>query len=339
MSLIIPNPLTINTIAALTLHKIEPTIADAVFNANVLTAWLKRMGRVKVVDGAEAITTPLLKQASTTAQRYSGWDVLNITPQDNVTTAVWDWKQYAATVAYSGLDALKNDGVARVVNALEEKFEEAEMSLRNLLNGDLFTENTGTPQAVTGIATAVEAAAEAAQTLTLGGVPKSTLNNVGAQFWQNRFDNIQSNTRGANTNNGLTFSETGLDALNFIYDQAAEGNDAPDLFLGTVAFFENYMKSLQPQQRFTFDMGDARFRNVMFADAPLVYDKACTANRCYAINSHWMTWVTHRRRNFVISDPTSPDNQDGQFWKILWAGNVIYRNPRRFGVIINGDSF
>jgi hypothetical protein len=339
MSGIITNPVSINSLISMTLHRIEDTIADNIYRSNVLLAWIKKMDRIKIIDGGESITTPILIRRQSTVQRYSGFDTLSLTPQDNVRTLVWDWKQYAATIAFSGLDSLKNDGVARIISRIEELFEEGEMGLRNFLNGDAFDESSTKALQITGLQSICQAAAEAAQTFTVGGFPKSSLNQDGERFLTNVFDNVNSNTRGLDQSNGLSFGDTGLDCMNYAFDTASEGADSPDIMITTIPGFENYQKSLQPQQRFSVDMGDARFRNLLFANAPVVFDKACPANRMFGLNMRWLTWYTHRRRNFIVSDPTSPDNQDAQYWKILWAGNLACRNFHRQFVITNVDTF
>ena len=53
-----------------------------------------------------------------TAMWYSGLDLLNVTQQDVLSAAEFDWKQLAVSVIFSGLEQLQNSGKERVIDWL-----------------------------------------------------------------------------------------------------------------------------------------------------------------------------------------------------------------------------
>jgi hypothetical protein len=76
-----------------------------------------------------------------TVATYSGYDAIDLTPQEGISAAEYDWKQMAASIAISGIEEAKNRGTEAIIKLLNAKIMQAEMSLKTTLNEQLF----GTP--------------------------------------------------------------------------------------------------------------------------------------------------------------------------------------------------
>lgn len=74
--------INIGEIAATTLRNRSKVLADNVLNHNALFARLNRKGMVKTVSGGREIVQELEYAENGTAGWYSGYEVLDITPQD-----------------------------------------------------------------------------------------------------------------------------------------------------------------------------------------------------------------------------------------------------------------
>ncbi len=91
---------------------------------------------MKPVDGGQAIVQELEYSENGTYKRYSGYDILNITPSDVFTAAQYPFAQAAAAVSISGLEMLQNSGKERMINLLESRIGNAERTMQNNLSND-----------------------------------------------------------------------------------------------------------------------------------------------------------------------------------------------------------
>jgi hypothetical protein len=74
-----PNP-NWGEITTTTLFKRSRELADNVTKNNALLARLSQRGKIKPVDGGQAIVQELEYSENGTYNRYSGYDILNISP-------------------------------------------------------------------------------------------------------------------------------------------------------------------------------------------------------------------------------------------------------------------
>src|SRR3972149_135401 len=121
------------TLATTTLQLIRKRMADNIFKANPLAAWLLMKGRVKTASGGKRIDEPLMYATNTTVQAYKGYDRLNVFPTEELTNAQFSWRQAAASISLSGLEDLQNSGESAVFDILKVKTKIAEMSLKQWL--------------------------------------------------------------------------------------------------------------------------------------------------------------------------------------------------------------
>ena len=94
-----------DALSSLTRDKFLPVLVDNIFNSNPLA--VKLLKNAEMLDGGRKIITPLEYAKNTAQGFYSGYDVLDTTPSDPVTSAVWDWKQAYANISISGEEELK----------------------------------------------------------------------------------------------------------------------------------------------------------------------------------------------------------------------------------------
>ena len=112
---------TINwdALSSLTRDKFLPVLVDNIFNSNPLA--VKLLKNAEKIDGGRKIITPLEYATNSAQGFYSGYDVLDTTPSDPITTAVWDWKQAYANISISGEEELRNSGDSMVLSLLKSK--------------------------------------------------------------------------------------------------------------------------------------------------------------------------------------------------------------------------
>jgi len=306
-----PGNANFDALLSTTLANYRPQLTDNIFSARPLTYFLMDKGRIRMVDGGTKIVEPLIYGQNGTVASYSGYDTISLTAQEGMSAAEYDWKQYAASIAISGIEEAKNNGEAAIINLLEAKIMQAEESMREGFNQMFFGDGTGNSgKNWNGLANLVESGN------TVGGI--NSANGQGNDFWRS----YEENTAGA-----LTLAQMAT-----AYNSVSVGNDHPDMILTTQTLFEKYEALLQPQLRYTdTKTADAGFQNLLFKAAPVAYDVHCTAGVVYFLNSKYLTLVGHSGKWFQQTDFVRPENLDARYALIMCYGNLTVRNRAKQG--------
>jgi len=305
-----PGNANFDTLLSTTIANYRKTLTDNVFTARPLTYFLMDKGRIRMLNGGTKIVEPLIYGTNSTVASYSGYDTLSLTPQEGISAAEYDWKQYAVSIAISGIEEAKNNGEQAILNLLEAKIMQAEESMKEGFNQMFFGDGTGNSgKNWLGLGAIVESGN------TVGGIDSSA---VGNGFWQS----YEENTAGA-----LTLAQ-----MTTAYNSVSVGNDHPDMVLTTQTLFEKYESLLQPQLRYTdTKTADAGFQNLLFKAAPVAYDVHCTAGVVYFLNSKYLTLVGHSDKWFANTEFVRPENLDARYSLIMCYGNLTCRNRKKQG--------
>ncbi len=319
----VPN---LSEIVTTTIQNRSKKLADNVTNNNALLMRLKRRGKQRLVSGGNTILQELDFQENSTFKRYSGYETLDISPSEVISSAEFNWKQAAVAVSISGLEELQNSGKEQMIDLLEARITNAERTMANNIASDIYSD--GTANGSKQIGGLQHLVADAPTTGTVGGINRATYS-----FWQNvAYD--------ATTDGGSASSAAVIqNYMNATYVQLVRGSDKPDLIVADNNYWSDYLESLQLIQRITDDeMAQAGFQTLQYMGAPVVLDGGvganAPANHMYFLNTNYIFFKTHRNRNFV---PLNPDrfavNQDAMVKLIAWAGNMTLSNGSLQGVL------
>lgn len=302
-----PNP-NFDAIISTTLKKYTPRLEDNIFKNLPLLYFLKEADHIVKVDGGEQIVEPLLYAQNSTAGSYSGYDNIDTTPQEGITSAVYDWKQFAATVAIAGIEEAKNRGETKVIELLQSKVEQAELTISERMNEMLFGDGTGN-----GSRDWLGLAALVAATGTVGGIDRST-----DAWW------AATNTA---IGGALTVANMGT-----LYNTISRGRYTPDFVLTNQAQFQRYEALLQPQLRYSdTKTADAGFQNLLFKTAPVMFDPYSQTGILYMLNSKNLKLKVHSDVWFKPTPFKQPPGQDARYSQILCYGNLCTNNSRFLG--------
>lgn len=298
-----------NQILSTTLNNYRDTLVDNIFKANVLLEHMNAAGRVVVETGGASIVEPVLYAASGTAAVYAGFGPITTTMTDGISAAQYDWKQIAAGISISGIDESKNRGKEQVIKLLNAKITQAEGSLQDVFNQQLFT-GTGSGSNFFGIDVIAGTTGN-----SVGGIDGAT------ETWWNPT---------------VTAVGGALTLLNMAeaYNDASKGNDVPDIIVTTQNLFQKYENLLTPLVRYQdVAKANAGFQNLMFKSTPVVFDKIAPSGKMYFLNTKYLK-LTGMADNWFAVTPfqsgiNGPSGQDGRFAAIICYGALTCSNRDR----------
>lgn len=315
-----PSP-NISEIITTTIENRSSTLFDNFTRNNALLMEMKKGDRVRTFSGGYEIREALSYfdqsanggTGNTNALRYSGYQALNISPQDQITSATFGIKQYATAVSISGLEMLQNNGPEQIIPLLESRIEIAENGLMNLISADMYSDGTAdTGKQIDGL----NALVASTNTNTVGGINASTY-----AFWRNYVYDFSSLS--------ITPSATTIQAaMQQAILNTARGRDQANFIVADNNYYTFFWNSLTAIQRITeSESADAGYKSVSFRRIPVVFDGGigggCPANTMFVLNTKYLFLRPHKDRNFVPLDPDRfATNQDAMVKLIGWAGNM-----------------
>lgn len=326
MALATHEPSTWDQILSTTMHNYRKTLTDNFFNSRPLLNYLMSNGRVRTVSGGISIVEPVMYTTGD-ADSYEAWDQVNVKPVQTATAAQFAWKQLYATIAINGLEEAQNNSKEMIVNLLEAKIQQAEDTLRTLLNGMLFGTSAGTVDTkdFTSLIDLVD------DTAVAGGIDPAS-----ETWWKSIVTAVGS------------VDAAGLeDAMRTAYNNSSDsGSDRVDSLFTDADTFGFYESTLTPQVRYTdVDKANLGFQNLMFKNVPLFWDFQAPDGVMLGLNSKYVGLAIHSDRNFSQSsftdnlsgstsgsDGTGGVNASGLDARVSYIttyGNSTIRNRRR----------
>ena len=305
----------LSEIITTTLEYRSKKLADNITENNAILTRLNSRGKIKPVAGGRKIYQELEYAENGTFGWYSGYDTLNISPQDVFTTAEFDWKQCYAAVSINGLEELQNSSEEAVIDLLEARIQNAEKSMKNGLAAALYADGTGSGgKEVGGLQLLV---ADSPSSGTVGNI-----NRANWAFWRNySFDATTDGTAAATAANIQSY-------MNRVYMAVSRGNDHTDLIVADNNYFRLYWESLSANQRFTNEkLSGTGFDNLRYMGADVVFDGGiggnCPTNHMYFLNTDYIYLRPHKDRQFkALGSERFATNQDAMVKLMGWAGNM-----------------
>src|SRR5690606_20067825 len=108
-----------------------------------LVFFLKQADQIRQIAGGNKIVLPLIHALNGTAGSFSGYDTLPTTPQEGITAAEYEWREYAVSIAISGFEEAVNNGEQEVIDLLEAKVMQAEETVLENMDVMFLSDGTG----------------------------------------------------------------------------------------------------------------------------------------------------------------------------------------------------
>ena len=315
---------TFTELVSTTFRKHGKQFRDNVSRNNVLYAIMMGKGNVETVDGGLSIVEPLDYAENNTYQRYSGYDLLNVSASDVLTSAEYNWKQIAINVVASGLELRTNSGDSRIIALAKSRIKNAMRTFKNNFSFDLYSDGTATNQ-INGL----QAIVADAGTGTVGGIDSGTWT-----FWQNKVQSAATPIQGGGA---ITPSATTIESLMLpLYMALTRGDDQPDLIVSSNDYYQFFEQSQTSLKRYSSsDSAQGGFISLMYKKAKVVFDggSGIPTSRMYFLNTDYLKLKAHQDANLTTLDEAKPYNQDASVTPILWMGNMTCSNRSLQGVV------
>jgi hypothetical protein len=316
-----------------------PKFEQAAFDQNLVQKRLHAKG-TKPSSG-ESIQQPI-KYQNTKGGFYAPYDTFDVSAEQQITAANYNWKYLEVPITISRDELLKNKGPEGVKKLLDAKMELAHMKCSDDL------------------ATAMFAIVNAAATTTTGTDSSNEIHCLDSICG----DGTNPSTTASGTVGGIaqgTYTwwkgnphTAGGDGHGPVYQRlsealmgVADGNIIPDLIPMHNNAYHSYTTDQQGQQRYMKQSEmDAGFITAMLNGSTVVADlhvsDAGTTteadNRIYLLNTKFLDFVTHADENMRLEPFAKPVDQAVGVAHIMWAGELTSSANHRHGVIYNIDT-
>ena len=350
-----PSQHTINYDALLstTLMAYRATLVDNIFKSSAFLAALRKYNGVDYQNGGERIWIPLMYEENSTVKSYSGYETLDTTPQDGITSAFYPWCEIAGTISISRKEERQNSGESALLKLLQVKTTQAEMSMKNEVNSQLILGTVSSATFVPGNSTkdlfplGYFLSKDNESDPTTGG-NVGNISRASYSWWRHRTavaDNSSVDTGNAFALDIDTYAGLKV-GLKRMYNYCARGADGsgPNLCVMDQNTYETYENAMDQQVRYyDTDLADMGFDTIRLKGANCIWDElvpdvdsgtaALTTGTAFFLNTKFYKLVIDSQTDFVTTPFIEPENQTARTAKVLFMGNSTISNPRKCGVM------
>lgn len=315
-----------NELVTTTLFNQGPAIIDQIMNNLPFYYWMKENGKLKAKSGGYELRVPLYWDDNGTVKWYSGYEVLDTTPQDVITAAKYPWKQLSGSVTISGLEKRQNSGKEAMFDLVESRMENLKNSMMNVMEAGLFSDGTGSGgKQMDGLDAAIPTNVSSG---IYGGI-----NRASFSIW--RPTARQSSAFGV-----VRSAATIKGEYDAVITPLSRNKDKIDLILSNDTDFNYLLSATQAiQQIASSKMAEVGFDAIKYRGAEVVncggLGGAITSTKNFLLNSKYFELHYHKDCNFVPLDPEtrSPVNQDATVKLVAWMGNLVCSGQKFHGVL------
>ena len=348
------NTIYYDSLLTTTMAAYRKTLVDNIFKDSAFLAFLRSKGAVKKQNGGERVAIPLMYGTNSTVATHGGYEVIDTTPQDGLTTAFYEWAEIAGTVSISRKEERQNSGEGRLIDLLGSKIKQAEMSMREKLNGDLLLGTvsgaTFVPDQSTGGVNGLLPlgfflrklnATDPTSPTTVGNISSASYS-----WWRHKTLWANNNNTAGNSWYGSITTYAGLKAaLRRSYNYCSRGaGGSPNLVVMDQVSFESYENALDANMRYTdTKMADMGFDTIKLRGATCIWDEvvpdiytgtaAITVGTAFFINTEFYGLMIDSETDIITTPFVEPENQTAKTSKILFMGQAYCSNLRKLGVL------
>jgi len=322
-------------VAATTVQRYRPKLADNVTDKSAVMFYLKKNGGMEEQDGGRTLVEPTIFAENTTAGSFRDYDIIPTDPQGGISAAEFPWAQLAVSITISGRQEFVNaDNQVRIFSLLKGKTMQAQMTMTNLFNRQSHADGTGNGgKDLTGFLAAIE---DGAAWNVYGGIDSNT-----QLYWRNQWIGYRAFS-GADLNQTDTILRQFRQILTTFYNSMMRNTDRATLFMMGQKVHEYFESTIVVNERYVKDgnigdsaLANAGFEVLKFKATSMVLDNlvnntsinpGATNQEIEGCNTNYMKFVVGSGRNFMMSPFIRPYNQEAKVAQIILYGQYIVNN-------------
>jgi hypothetical protein len=336
--------LSYGTVLTTTMFNYRNIFYDNIFNAIPVFVMLRNRKRTE--EGGERIAIPLVYAKNSTFASMNGFDTVDTTPQDSLTTVFSNWKEFAGSISISRREETQNRGKYQIINMLSAKTQVAEMSASE----GLAVQVVGT-MATSDPSLDLSPLSYLVQKDPTANLSVQEMNQSTYSMWRNQY-------RDATAGSDTTWAAflTGMENL---YNKCSKGGGAgkrstPNWIPCTQGYYESYLAACRDKTRIVkydetianLGFGGAKFRNAILTwdeympdietgtsvTADTVDTYTYTYDSAYFLNTEFIEYVIMSGCDLDVGPFIKPENQLARTAIIYNQANLVCTNRRKQGV-------
>lgn len=310
-----------STLITTTLQDHGKEIFDAVSTNNALYWMLNKAGNIKVRGGGRVFTHPVMYATNSSFAMYGKLDTISLPVTDNITRAEYNIKVAAGSIVLSTIDLAMNSGDReKLLDLADEKKMEAEISMSELLGGQVYEDGASTNE-FGGLQYLIHET-PSSQT-DVGGINPQTSGN---DYWRNQIY--------ATTVSAFNTSNAGLTALNTLLNSCTFGRQGPKAIFTTKAVYQLYEIGLTANIRYSnTELADAGFRNLQYTTLPVLFDDNCPTGNLYMVDTSSLWLQVLAQANMEVTQFQPMEDKLATSALMYLAGNITTGSRRTQGVV------
>jgi hypothetical protein len=303
-------PGNVDETLTLAMSNMIPGIKDNIFNENTALGWLYSTGKERKRGGA-SLSHGIHYAKSTAGGSYSRYGQMNVNPQDNLTRDQWPWKQYYWTVSIDGFtERIAGKGEWAIEDALQEKRDEAELSLKDQLEVDIFKASPGSDDL------------RSLPVIVLASGTEGQINGTTNSWWQSNV------VTGGSWATGVGGTQL-VNCMNTVAKRNPAG--MPNVLISDQTSIEAYEGTIVQQYRYTATKADLGVTKLLFKETPWLWSVQGTSGVIYVLHSDAIKFYCNSDTDFVFTGFMKPANQDAKVGQILFAAALTTCARRKLG--------
>jgi hypothetical protein len=320
-----PTIIGTDTVTSISRRVILPTITDVAYAGNALFYRLNAANKKQIAGGTH-VEAPFITSKWANGGWYTGYDELDVTPNDTVVNGGWDMKSAYVPVTVDGTTLTKCNTPEAVVNLLSLQWDQARMKMADVLGDGVYSDIVSDSKKIDGLKGVVD---DGSVSTSYAGLVRS------ANTWLNAQRDSSTST--------LT-----LAAIHTMISSCSVGGHSPTLILSRKEQWNRVWTILQLLQRFQIQpvlsdqqIGSAGYTNLYVDNIPMmiddkVFDGPNTTNSAILfLNEDFLDLYIANGIDFEMEDFARPINQDAMTAKLYWRGNLICTRPNVQGIMTN----
>lgn len=304
-------------------------VQNIVYNSTPLTAILRDKGKIRVKRaGGPELRVPI-QFDKLTAQWFTGYDKIEITPKELLNSAVFNWSRVVSPFSLTGTELLFTRGDEEVIDLMETYLDAAEQGVREEFETSMVGDGTANGgRQMIGLGGAIPVVAN---TGVYGGIDRATVPN-----WRTTTYNIVSGDVAGYTSWDST---TVRPIIERIALARSRNNRYADLLIADALAYEPISASFVAHQRIVSErLGRLGFSGLTYVTPAGPVDimaaggigNVMPANTVFGIDTDGLAIYEFPGQSFVPFHPGNgmrPINQDAVAQGIVWSGGLVLENP------------